>query len=786
MVSLAGTTGEEELICCRTEIKGIVQGVGFRPFVYNLAQKHGLKGYVCNSGRGVTLKLEGPPPAVQKCLREIKERPPRLAQITGMVTVQTPLRGYPGFEIIRSSSGEANDTLVSPDVAVCEDCRREITDPGDRHYRYPFTNCTNCGPRFTIIREIPYDRRRTSMDHFLMCDRCLREYHDPRDRRFHAQPNACPECGPRVALVDREGRELPGDWSEKFRELILAGKIIAVKGLGGFHLVCDARSEEAVKELRLRKQRPWKPLAVMCRDLAAVEKYCRVSGEEARWLVSPEAPIVILERVENCSLPGLLAPNGNTLGVMLPYTPLHMLLFDRELEIMVMTSGNISHLPLVTDNKQALEQLGQIADFFLWHNREIRHGCDDSLLRVAGQSLFYRRSRGFVPRPVQVPAAGSGDTVLGMGGEMKNTFCLLRDTRAFMSQHLGEMTYLEGIEYFRTTLEKMEELFNIRPRIIAYDPHPGYRISALVGELSCEVTVPVQHHHAHMASCMAENGLEREVVGIVCDGTGYGADGCIWGCEILTGDYTHFERNYHLGYLPMPGGEEAVKKTWRMAVSYLYQYLGPGGLEPALGLFPGLADEIMFTARMIENNYNSPLTSSCGRLFDAVAALLGVCLENTYEGQAAVELGELVNPAYKGCYPFSIEGVEINPGPMLEEICRHLRAGAGPAEIATRFHNTLAAMLIEAAARAGEQRGLDKVVLSGGSFQNKYLLSVVIQGLGDRGFQVYRHRQVPPGDGGISLGQAVIGARHRVKNGRATKNMAGGSKHVSGGTGQNN
>lgn len=750
------------MICVRVEVRGIVQGVGFRPFVYNLALKYGLSGWVYNTGQGVTIELEGPKGMAREFFRELEKNPPRLAAITGIVIKQQPVKGYVTFEIIKSSPNGEKDTLVSPDAATCGDCRREIFDPADRHYQYPFTNCTNCGPRFTIIRDVPYDRERTSMSRFLMCDECRREYHDPGDRRFHAQPNACPRCGPRVSLVDRKGKELSGNWAVNFRQLILGGKIIAVKGLGGFHLACDARNGEAVAELRRRKNRPFKPFAVMCRDLTVVKKYCRVSGQEARWLASPAAPIVILERGEKSPLPRSLAPNCKTLGVMLPYTPLHLLLFDGEPEIMVMTSGNISDLPLVHDNHLALEQLGQSADYFLLHDREIQHGCDDSLVRViSGQIHYYRRSRGFSPRPIQVPSASSDRAVLGTGGEMKNTFCLLQGDRAFLSQHLGEMDFREGSEYFRASLEDLQKLLNIQPRIIAYDLHPQFRISALARELPAKFRVPVQHHHAHMAACMAENGLEQEVIGIICDGTGYGADGGLWGFEVLTGDYIGFERKYHLSYLPIPGGESAIKKTWRMGVAYLFQYLGQAGLELAHSLFPGREKEIALTVQMIRQRFNSPLTSSCGRLFDAVSALLGVCLENTYEGQAAVELSELINPAIKERYPFLIADGVIDPGPMIEGIAHHLRAGIEPGVITTRFHNTLIAMMIEAADRTREQDGLDRVVLSGGSFQNKYLFLGVSRGLREKGFQVFYHQRVPTNDGGIALGQAMIAARQQ-------------------------
>lgn len=752
--------GGEKLTRLRVEVKGIVQGVGFRPFVFGLAQRYGLKGRVFNSVRGVEMDLEGPGGMPDRLLREINERPPRLARITQIDVREIPPRGYTAFEILESSPGGERDVLISPDVAVCPDCKREVDDPSDRRHRYPFTNCTNCGPRFTIISGFPYDRERTTMSVFPMCPRCRREYRDPGDRRFHAQPIACPECGPRAFLADRMGRELSGSWPDNFRRIMLEGNIVAVKGLGGFHLACDARNEKAVEELRRRKGRPAKPFAVMCRDLEAVRKYCRADEEECRWLNSPEAPIVILERRGRCPLPGILAPNVGTLGVMLPYTPLHMLLFDDELDVMVMTSGNAGGLPLVRENSAAMDQLGRIADCFLLHDREIYHGCDDSLLRVIeGQPHIYRRSRGFVPGPVNVPPGRSTMAALGLGGEMKNTFCLLKGDRAILSQHLGDMYFREGMDYFRVNLESLQKLFGIMPEIIAHDMHPGYAINSLAGLLPAANRVAVQHHHAHMAACMAENGLDRKVIGVVCDGTGYGADGCIWGFEILAGDYVDFERKYHLAYLPVPGGDSAIRNTWRMGVAYLSHYLGGDGLDLALGLFPGREREVALTARMAAQGFNSPPASSCGRLFDAVSAMLGACLESTYEGQAAVELSHLVVPGLKDRFPYLVSGGIIDPGPMIEGIAGQIKKGVDPAVTATMFHNTVIAMIVEAVTRAGLETGIDEVVLSGGSFQNQYLFLGVKHGLAEKGRRVYFHREVPANDGGISLGQAVVASR---------------------------
>lgn len=753
--------GQKTIICLGVEVSGIVQGVGFRPFVYNLASRYSLMGWVYNSGRGVSINLEGPGGLVEEFLREMENHPPPLAKITGIKTSPLPIRGYNQFQIIKSSAGGEKDIMISPDVALCPDCRREISDPEDRRHLYPFTNCTNCGPRFTIMGGVPYDRENTSMSFFSMCGPCRGEYSDPQNRRFHAQPNACPNCGPRVFLTDRDGKELSGHWRDNFRRLILDGNIVAVKGVGGFHLACDARNGEAVARLRRRKNRPARAFAVMCRDLEAAGKYCLVSREEARLMASPEAPIVILDQLQGCDLPSSVAPNTGTLGVMLPYTPLHVLLFGPDLDTLIMTSGNVTDLPLVKDNQAALDELGQVTDYFLLHDREIYHSCDDSLARViAGEVHLYRRSRGFAPLPVPVPGSGSGRGILGAGGEMKNTFCLLEGDRAVLSQHLGEMTFREGADHFMVTLERLQNLFAIEPRIIAHDMHPQYRITSLLRQLPAREFVPVQHHHAHMASCMAENGLDREVVGVICDGTGFGDDGCIWGFEILAGGYRSFERKYHLSYVPLPGGEASIKNTWRMAVAYLNRYLGQEGLKLATSVFPRREKEIALVSQLLQKGFNSPLTSSCGRLFDAVSALLGVCLVNTYEGQGAIEFGRLVNPAIRESYPFSVSGGLIDPGPMLEGIAHHLRVGEDTVTISTMFHNTVILMILEAVERVCEETGISQVVLSGGTFQNRHLFLGVSQGLAEKGCRVYFHRQVPANDGGISLGQAMVAA-HR-------------------------
>lgn len=752
------------------KITGIVQGVGFRPFVYHLAKSRGLRGMVRNTGEGVVIEVEGREDRLESFIRELTGSPPPLARIDECRIRPAPVRGFKDFEIIRSSGTATGEAVVPPDVAVCNRCRDELADPADRHYRYPFTNCTACGPRFTIVYDLPYDRVKTSMAGFPMCPDCAREYSDPEDRRFHAQPVACPACGPRVELVDRSGQRLAGNWLEESLRLLEEGKILAVKSLGGFHLACDASNGQAVAVLRRRKCRPAKPLAVMCRDLETVKEHCYVSGEEAALLSSPGAPIVILRKKPESPLPEALSPGLSTLGVMLPYTPLHLLLLSGRLPVLVMTSGNLSRLPLAAGNRQALEELGRLADYFLIHNRDIVNRCDDSVAAViGGETHFFRRSRGYVPSPVEVPA-GREVVVLGTGGEKKNTFCLLKEGRAYLSQHIGEMDILEGQRAFKESLAGFCRLIRAEPEAVACDMHPDYHVSRLARSLPARYRAEVQHHHAHMAACMAENGLEGPVVGIILDGTGYGVDGRIWGFEILRGDYLDFTREYHLAYTPLPGGERAVKNPWLTAVSYLVTFLGEQGQMAAGRLFPERAGELKIVEKMVDSGVNSPPASSCGRLFDAVSAILGVCRENTYEGQAAIELGELVPwfPSEKDTsfikvklnpYPFVIKGKAISPAAMLAEILDNLNRGMPPALVARRFHDTVAAMVVEAAGRVRERTGLNRVVLSGGCWHNRYLLGVAREVLRGKGFEVFYHRLVPPGDGGISLGQALVGYR---------------------------
>ena len=764
----------------RIVVTGVVQGVGFRPFIYQLARKWGLVGDVLNSPAGVIIQVEGETGALEGFIREMQDNKPSLAVLNDYSYTEMPLVGYTRFTILDSdktiNSKEAG-MLIPPDVAVCSQCSQEVLDQEDRRYRYPFTNCTNCGPRYTIIKGLPYDRPLTTMAVFPMCADCTKEYGNPEDRRFHAQPVACPECGPQVEVVDKAGQPVNRQehWLELSRSLLKAGNILAVKGLGGFHLLCDAYSTAAVNLLRERKGRKHKPFAVMCRDITTVNKHCVASDKEQALLTSQAAPIVILPKrtkepgagilPEGKSLAEGVAPSVDTLGVMLPYTPLHLLLLSGDMDTLVATSGNYSHLPLVIDNDRALKELAGIADFFLLHNRGIVNRCDDSLVRVIdGERHFYRRSRGYVPAPVTVARPVESPVILGIGGEMKNNFCLLTGNQGFMSTYIGEIDSVEGEENLRQEVEHMRRLLGVTPELVAYDSHPGYNSAGLAQRIPARAYYPVQHHHSHLASCMAENGLgNQRVIGAILDGTGYGPDGKLWGFEILAGDYVDFERHWHLQYIPLPGGEAAIRQPWRSAASYLITLLGREGKEQANRLFPNKNIEVI--EKMIHNDLNAPESSGCGRLFDAVAAILGICLENSYEGQGATELaavlplpaqGDSGHPTGWQPYPFELADGLIRPQKTLEAILEDQKRQVTLPQIALRFHQTLVEMVGQTTEAAARAAGCQQIVLSGGTWQNPYLLSQTKKYLQARGYRVYYHRQVPTNDGGLGIGQAMI------------------------------
>jgi hydrogenase maturation protein HypF len=729
-------------------VRGIVQGVGFRPFVYNLAGKLGLAGYVLNSSAGVLIEVEGEPSQIERFVRELSENPPPLAQIEEIAVASLTPAGSAAFEIRESLDEPGHLAPVSPDVSTCLDCLRDVQTPGKRRFGYAFTNCTNCGPRYTITRMIPYDRPLTTMACFAMCERCLREYEDPTNRRFHAQPNACPDCGPALTLS-----------IEQARELLREGRIVAIKGLGGFHLVCDPFNDAAVRQLRERKKRSDKPFALMVPDVAAAEKLCFASDAERAALTSIRRPIVILERRSDSPLSPALAPGNNTLGVMLPYTPLHHLLFDESCRALVMTSGNLSEEPIVTGNREAAARLQSVADAFLFHNRDIHTRVDDSVARVfAGQERILRRSRGYAPHPVTLgfPVA----EILACGAELKNTFCLTKDHYAFLSQHIGDLENYETLVFYRETLDRMKQLFRIAPAAVAYDLHPQYLSTKLALEMTDCRQIGVQHHHAHIASCMAENGIEGKAIGVAFDGTGYGTDGKIWGGEFLIADFAGFERRAHFRYIALAGGDRAVREPWRLALSYLLDTFGAHVDSLDLPLFRRVASKKIATVRsMIERRINTVETSAAGRLFDAVASIVGVRDEVNFEAQAAIELETCALPGVDAVYPFELEEDvlwQIDVRPMIERIIRDVLAAKPTGWISAAFHNTVAAIIGEVCLRLRSAEGIDSVCLSGGTFQNVYLVERTVAGLRANGFQVFLHSKVPPNDGGISLGQAVI------------------------------
>ena len=782
----------------RIHITGVVQGVGFRPFVYGLATRYGLHGWVCNTSAGVDIEVDGSPEVLAQFVADLSAQAPPLARIDEVKVSDIAHNGFTSFEI-RHSASDPNDFLpISPDIALCEDCRRELFDPNDRRYLYPFINCTNCGPRFTIITDIPYDRPLTTMAAFVLCDDCAAEYADPLNRRFHAQPVACPTCGPQVWLVDPRLRTtddssavIKGAAAIAIVQKMLAqGEIVAIKGLGGFHLACDATSDEAVLKLRERKGRIDKPFALMAPSVEAIEPFCEVTPEERVRLESKEKPIVLLKRKvsgqgeppewtlsdpeprageskrqskDAVTVSQHVAPGQSTLGVMLPYTPLHELLFHAPSSLshpLVMTSGNFSEEPIATDNDDALARLAPLADAFLLHDRDIYIRCDDPVVRVLeGHDLPIRRSRGYAPYPVKLPF--HIPTILATGAELKNTFCLTRENYAFLSHHIGDMENYETLRSFEEGVRHFERLFRIKPEIIAYDLHPNYlatRYALERAERDGLRALGIQHHHAHIAACMAEHGLsgERPVIGVACDGTGFGIDGAIWGGEFLIADYHGFQRAAHLDYMPLPGGDAATRHPYRIALGYLYQAgiawsddLAPVRAAPAI--------EQGAIRQQISSNLNTFPTSSLGRLFDAVASLCDVRQNVNYEGQAAIEFEALADGEEQGAYEFEFKSAGVvGIVSCLNAVVADIRSGAPTSLIAARFHNGIANMVLEVCEAIRRERGLNEVALSGGVWQNVTLLKKTLSLLRSAGFTVYTHRLVPPNDGGLALGQAVI------------------------------
>ena len=813
MTSTMGSTIQRRRII----ISGIVQGVGFRPFVYGQAQRRRLGGFVLNDSNGVTIEIEGSWEALDGFERALHQEPPPLARIDSIATIEIEPQNETTFSIAHSQASAERNALISPDTATCKDCLHELFDPRDRRFSYPFINCTNCGPRFTIVQDVPYDREKTTMRVFPMCPACQKEYNDPLNRRFHAQPNACPVCGPQVRLLEKQFRGGGGpeegrgprarsigslQWSpvvgvtDTFNtaaQNLAEGAILAIKGLGGYHLACDALNVETVQRLRQLKHREAKPFALMVADLETARQLCSVSDAEAKLLQSHRRPIVLLEQLNGETqeipvhiAPGI-APGYNTLGIMLPYTPLHYLLLQsfatfigpEHPAVLVMTSGNLSDEPIAYQDEDAQERLSAIADGMLMHNRDIHMRCDDSVVRVTdvGEQLF-RRSRGYAPEPIPL-SFDLPVPMLACGGHLKNTFCLGKGQQAFVSHHIGDLENLETLTSFREGIEHFRRLFDISPQAIAYDLHPEYLATKYALDAEMPTKIGVQHHHAHIASVLAEHRLQGPVIGIAADGTGYGTDGAVWGCEIMSADLAGFERLAHLVYVPLPGGEQAVRQPWRMAATYLNQAYGDAFLELDIPFVHKLDRSKWRTLSQIAaRGINSPSTSSLGRLFDAVAALIGLPTGAgvepytgtlLYEGQAAIELEIAASQAFrtgdtrKSIYPFTLKmrdsmGTLLDVAPMMRAIVSDIQQGVPISSIASCFHRSIAALLATTCSGVRARTGLNIVALSGGVFQNRLLLEQLVTRLEEMAFQVYINRRVPPNDGGISLGQIAVAA----------------------------
>ncbi len=778
----------------RTQIlvRGIVQGVGFRPYIYSLAKTRNLRGSILNNETGVLIDLEGRGSDIDHLIAELKKNPPPLSTIES-VTRHDNLcsKSFQDFQISPSETNGRKFLPISADISTCDDCIFELFDPGNRRYQYPFVNCTNCGPRFTIIEDVPYDRDRTTMRDFEMCVKCRREYEDPLNRRFHAEPTCCSECGPSLFLSEppagavgfephrrgdaEEGGEAGRGECVDSREIIqralqlLAdGKILAIKGIGGYHLVCDALNAEAVERLRQRKFREDKPFALMAASVDIIRQYCDVSGAEVDLLMSRERPIVLLAKKDNTSIPASIAPRVATLGFMLPHTPLHFLLFENLDKPLVMTSGNISDEPISYTDDDAAVRLSNIADYFLTNNRRIHIRTDDSIFRIApgnARTMVARRSRGFAPAPVRT-SFKFAKQILACGAELKNTFCLAKDNYAFLSHHIGNLENLETLRSFTDGIEHFKRLFDLEPEVIAYDLHPEYLSTKYALEIDAK-KIGVQHHHAHIASCLVDNDATGEVIGVAMDGLGFGTDGKMWGGEFFVADFTSAERVAHLDYVPMPGGAKAIREPWRMAAVYLHTAFGEYFLKLDIPFVKELDHEKWTTiASMIASGTNCPKTSSMGRLFDAVSALLGLHSNVNYEGQAAIALETIADKTSSAAYEFNIaDSGLIEPGKLVKQAVEDLIDGVSTAEVSSRFHRAVANLITNVATSIRDSRKLNRVALSGGVFQNMFLLEMTCKLLKARSFEVLTHSRVPTNDGGISLGQAAI-ANAQIQSGR--------------------
>lgn len=767
----------------RVAVKGRVQGVGFRPFVFQLAMSYRLNGTVQNNMDGVKIHLEGNLENIQAFLQDLRKKAPRLSKIDEIVVEEAEYRKMEQFTIIESERTGTSELVIPIDSAVCDDCLREMNDPNDFRYQYPFINCTQCGPRYTIIEELPYDRPYTTMKGFKMCPDCEKEYNDPANRRHHAQPIACPKCGPKVRLLNANGQEMAAENPiHETIALLKAGKIIVVKGIGGYHLCCDARNDQAVSVLRARKKRPSRPLAIMAADISKVEKIAEVSAAEQDLLKSPEAPILILRKKVSCHLSKKVAPGMGTIGIMLPYSPLHhLLLGDHDLPFLVMTSANPSGLPMLYQDQDALDYLHGIADYYLIHNREILHPIDDSVIQVIdGEIDFLRRARGFVPDPFVTNQDVSG--IVAFGGQQKTTFTIGRNKQIFVGPHIGDLENIETISHYKNELEHLLKWIQTPKAIAVTDAHPGYYTHKLVSEYEFERVIEVQHHHAHMAACLDEYGVTTEAYGIILDGTGFGLDGNIWGFEIFYGDTRNFQRMGHLRYTPLPGNEKCIREPWRNAAAMLMSLLGDEGHDLAKQIFEEKAMEIDVLKRMIENNINTVQAGTCGRLFDAVSAICGITRISSYDGEAAIRLAELaVEKKSIVPYPYQLfddgELLTFDFSKMLKVIALDVLDGVEVANVSSRFHETVVQALIDGMAQLLKKtpRTVKTVVLSGGSMHNRFFRNRLSKGLSGLGFKVLFPERVPCNDGGLSYGQLVV-----AKANRRDKNVCGSTGKSSG------
>lgn len=746
------------MIAKKIVVKGIVQGVGFRPFIYKNATKNNLKGFVNNTSKGVFVEVEGYEEDITSFIKEIREKPPVLSKITDIKIIDKEIEGYTDFKIIESVEEEETITLLSPDIATCDDCLADISDVNNRRYRYPFTNCTNCGPRFSITKKVPYDRGNTTMDVFQMCSECREEYTEPLNRRFHAQPNGCSKCGPRVFICDKEGQEITSkDPIKDIAKEIKNGKIVAIKGIGGFHLTCDAKNKEVINELRKRKKRLRKPLAVMMRGIETVKKYCDVNELEERILLGNKKPILLLDKKRNSLLPKELTNYQNgKLGVMLPYTPVHHILFSEDIDILVMTSANISGEPMVYKNHEAIEKLKGIADFYLMNNRHIYIPIDDSVSRVIlGKERVLRNARGYAPKSMEIKDMAYS---IALGANSNNTFAIANNENIFFSNYIGDLANYNTWQHYINSLEHMKGIYKIDPKSYFYDLHPNFYQNELLKEIKTK-KIGIQHHHAHIVACMAEHSLEEEVIGIAFDGTGYGIDGKLWGGEFFICDKERFKRLAHLNYVALPGGEGAIREPWKIAISYLYDIFKEDYADYVPKHLQEKKHQII--TEIIKKDINSPKASSIGRLFDAVAALLGFDAKITFQGEAAIDLENLCCRDDQSFYQYNIsleDGIYIiDCKPLIKSVVIEVIDGIDKELIARRFHNTIIKFTIELCEILRKEYNLSSVVLSGGVFQNEILLINIYKELIKRDFKVYIHEQIPANDEGISIGQMIIG-----------------------------